>query len=131
MNIFQQETVEIVQWLENTGHEKPAIDLYVQAMRSKLQWFLDRVTSFYRVKNVAVECNMQPGKNGMVGLDFAWFASRETMLVLQSEEPFLYAAFNTPSDMCMCQCVPGVTHNHEENNQREAKPAHPASGSAG
>lgn len=108
VNVFQAETVEVVQWLEDVGHGQDA-DFYASVMRRKAEWFLNKVTRFYGLPEIRVEAHRQRG--GRI-LFLSWRAPSETMSALETHEPFLYSAFNTPPGLCMCQATPGVAHGH-------------------
>lgn len=109
VDAFAEATRNLVQWLEDVGHQARIEDSLVLIMKREFQFFMSNVASHYHEpQEPVVQTTESYG-----ALSFHVDMSGRLQTILIEREPFLYAALNTPDGLCACQAVPGVQHSHD------------------
>lgn len=108
MNVFEQETRVLVQWVEDYGHGSMSTDHALhRALRDGMEDLLDKVCLYYCLPKMKVLCYV----DGSYVLHLKTSMGQESRDVLEREEPVLHTVLACDS-MCACQAIPGIRHTH-------------------
>jgi hypothetical protein len=108
MNIFEQETRELVQRVEDYGHGSMSNNYGLhRALRNEMEALLDKVCLYYNLPKMMVLCYV----DGSYVLHLKTGMGQESRDVLEREEPVLHTVLSCDS-MCVCQAIPGIRHSH-------------------